>query len=147
MENPVLAKLVVDSSIVIKWFTPEPNSSRARLILAQYQTGLLTLIAPDVILYEIANIVWRKHMTQRLAAADGQAILDLVRTLGLRLSPAADLMDSAYALSVRLRCSVYDMLYLALALRERCTYITADEDLVNSVNPAFPNVTGLSSFK
>jgi predicted nucleic acid-binding protein len=70
MEN-----LVVDSSVVIKWFVVEPHSTEARRLLNDYQDGNLSLLAPDLLAAEIGNIVWKKQRFQGLSAADGQLIV------------------------------------------------------------------------
>jgi predicted nucleic acid-binding protein len=54
-------KIVVDSSVAIKWFVVEPFSTEAHRILDEYQTGTLTLLAPDLLYAEVGNVVWKKH--------------------------------------------------------------------------------------
>jgi len=53
-------KIVVDSSVAIKWFVPEPLSDESRRVLDGYQAGAFTLLAPDLLAAEIGNIVWEK---------------------------------------------------------------------------------------
>jgi predicted nucleic acid-binding protein len=50
-------QVVVDSSVVIKWFVGEPYSAEAGRILTQYQNGGLSLLAPDLIYAELGNII------------------------------------------------------------------------------------------
>jgi predicted nucleic acid-binding protein len=59
--------LVVDASVVIKWLVFEPYSTEARQILSDYQAGDLTLLAPDLLLAEVANIIWKKQMFQGIS--------------------------------------------------------------------------------
>jgi predicted nucleic acid-binding protein len=40
----------------------------------------------------------------------------------------------------------YDCLYVALAEREGCPLITADDRLVRSLQPTYPFITSLASF-
>jgi predicted nucleic acid-binding protein len=103
-----MSQLVVDSSVVVKWFVVEPYSTEARRILNDYQTGVLTLLAPDLINAEIGNIVWKKHIFQGMAAADAQRVIDTFRTLHLVQTPTAALLESAYRLAVKHRRTVYD---------------------------------------
>ena len=63
-------KVVVDSSVAIKWFVVEPYSVEAHRILEGYQTGTLTPLAPDLLFAEVGNIVWKKHRFQSLAATE-----------------------------------------------------------------------------
>jgi predicted nucleic acid-binding protein len=74
-----MASVVVDSSVVIKWFLPEPYAAQARAIRAVAQTGALILLAPTLIYAELGNIVWKKQTLQRLAAPDARRIIDAVR--------------------------------------------------------------------
>ncbi len=141
-----MASLVVDSSVAIKWFVPELFAAEAAAILAAYQAGTLTLLAPDLIYAELGNIVWKKQTLQGLAAADAARIIGDVRTLGLTITPSAELLSDAYRLAVAHRRTVYDALYLALGVRENCAVVTADERLVNAVGAALPNVSWLGAY-
>jgi len=141
-----MSQLVVDSSVVVKWFVVEPYSTEARRILNDYQTGVLTLLAPDLINAEIGNIVWKKQIFQGMAAADAQLVIDTFRALPLRQTPTAVLLDSAYRLAVTHRRTVYDMLYVALSIQESCQFVSADEKLVNAIGPTFPNTVWLGNW-
>ena len=44
------------------------------------------------------------------------------------------------------RRTVYDMLYVALSIREGCQFVTADERLVNALGGAIPNVIWLANW-
>ncbi len=44
-----MSKLVVDSSVAVKWFVTEPYSREAIRILTEYQAGTIELLAPDLI--------------------------------------------------------------------------------------------------
>jgi predicted nucleic acid-binding protein len=59
-------KVVVDSSVVIKWFVEEPYVVEAHRILEAYETGTLLLLAPDLLYAEVGNIIWKKHRFQGL---------------------------------------------------------------------------------
>ncbi len=65
-----MADLVVDSSVAVKWFVPEPYSAEARRILDGYKNGTLSFLAPDLINPEVGNIIWKKHIFQGLAVSD-----------------------------------------------------------------------------
>lgn len=141
-----MSQLVVDSSVVIKWFVVEPYSTEARRILSDYQAGTLTLLAPDLLNAEIGNIVWKKHVLQGMATADAQLIIDTFRAIPLVQTPTSDLLDNAYRLAVTHQRTVYDMLYVALSLQAACPFVTADEKLVNAVSTALPNTVWLSNW-
>ncbi len=137
-------KLVIDSSVAIKWFVAEPYSTEARRLLNEYRAGVLTLLAPDLMLAEFGNIVWKKQRFQGLAAADGQRIIAAFQRLPFALTPTAPPLDDACRLAITHQRTIYDALYLALTVREQCRFVTADERLVNAVNMSFPNVVWLA---
>jgi predicted nucleic acid-binding protein len=52
-------------------------------------------------------------------------------------------MDEAMTLALTTGQALYDCLYLALAQRQSCNLITADEKFHGAVREAFPNVLRL----
>lgn len=138
-----MSRLAVDSSVVIKWFVEEPYSSEARRILEVYENGSLSLIAPDPLYAEVGNIVWKKQAFQGLQAEDAQSILKLFRQLRIELVSGQELLPQAHEFAVTHKRSVYDMFYVALAVREKTAFVTAYEKLFNAVEAHFHNVVWL----
>lgn len=141
-----MEKIVVDSSIVIKWFVTEPLSEEARRVLDWYQSGALTLIAPDLLAAEIGNIVWKKFRLQGLAKQDAEQIIIAFRELHIELTPSVELHQDALRIAMAHERTVYDSLYIALSEREKCVFITADERLVNAVSKAFPKTVWIANW-
>ena len=137
------AELVVDSSVAIKWSVTEPLVTEAIAVLHAYQAGTLTLLAPDLIYAELGNILWKKQMLKSLAAADAQRIIGDILALPLTTTPSAALLADAHRLAVMHGRTVYDALYLALSVQRGCTFVTADERMVNAVAGALPQVVWL----
>ena len=139
-------KIVVDSSVVIKWFVTEPLSEEARRVLEGYQSGALTLIAPDLLAAEIGNIVWKKFRLQGLAKQDAEQIIAAFRELNIELTPNVELLEDALRIAMTHERTVYDSMYIALSEREKCVFITADERLVNAVSKAFPKTVWVANW-
>ena len=139
-------KLVVDSSVVVKWFLVEPYSTEARTILDGYQAGRLSFHAPDLLNAELGNILWKKQLFQGLDGADAQDVLDRFATLQVAFTSTESLLRDAHRMAVTLRRTVYDALYLALSAREDCQFVTADEKLVNAVTQSFPKIVWLGTW-
>ena len=95
------------------------------------------MIAPDVLVTETANAIWKRCALSRGISADEalRALVDLQRILP-ELVPSAALVEQALALALRFRHAVYDCLYVALALRDGSTLVTYDAALVRSMGPA-----------
>jgi predicted nucleic acid-binding protein len=139
-------KVVVDSSGAIKWFVTEPYSVEAHDILAEYQAGTLTLLAPDLLYAEVGNIVWQKHRFQGLAAEDAEEVLAAFRLVTFSVTSCAALLEEAYRLAVTHQRTVYDAMYLALSLREHCRWVTADERIVNALGATLPQIIWVANW-
>ena len=55
------------------------------------------------------------------------------------------LLPRAFAIASQFRVGVYDCLYVALAEREHCEHLTADDRLIRALRPSFPFITSLTS--
>ena len=96
-----MANVVVDSSVVIKWLVVEPFSVESRRILNDYQSELTDLIAPDLLIAEVGNIVWKKQQFQGRSDAEGKVVLNAFLNLNFTLTSATTLLQDAHQLAVR----------------------------------------------
>lgn len=123
---------VVDASVALKWVLDEPHAVVARAIHAEFVAGSRELIAPDVFPAECGHALFRAERRKVIEQGDGALhMVDISRHLP-ELHSSVPLLGRAAKLAERLRISFYDCLYLALAERENCRVITADERLANS---------------
>ncbi len=111
-------KLVIDASVAIKWFVVEPHTNEARRLLDSFQSGEPIFLAPDILVAEFANTIWKKQLFQGLTESDAKDILKAFQSLNLSITPAGSLIDTAYDLATKHRRSFYDALYLALSAAE-----------------------------
>ena len=120
-------KLTVDASIVVKWFVAEPLHHEARLMLARR----LNLHAPDLVLSEFANTIWKK--TRSKETPDEEPYLNEMASLPdvISLFPDRELVERAVRLAFEIDHPVYDCLYLACAEATGSDVITADRRMVN----------------
>ena len=116
--------IVVDASVAVKFLVREVLTDRARELL----TIPDPLIAPDWLLVEAASAMWKKVQRSELLVIHAERHLQDLPRFFERLHPAPYLVDDALNWSFRLRHSVYDCMYLALALREQAKIVTADEE-------------------
>ena len=54
-------------------------------------------------------------------------------------------MARAVEISIQMRHNVHDCLYVALAEREACEFLTADRKLVTNLQSALPFITDLAT--
>ena len=120
-----MRKAVVDASVAVKWFVPEIHSEAAvRLLDAE-----IALYAPDLISPEFGNILWKKVRRREIGRDEADEIMIAFARLPFEVRPSAVLLPSAFELAIELDRTVYDSLYLALAVAEECAVITADAKL------------------
>ena len=118
-----MKKFVVDASVAVKWFVSEIHSDVALRLLEPD----LIISAPDLIGPELANTIWKKVRRQELTRAEATEILNAFENIGVEIYPSAVLLSSAFELAVALDRTVYDSLYLALAVAQDGVLVTADQ--------------------
>ena len=115
--------VVVDASIVVKWWAPEPDSAvAARLLDGQWR-----LIAPDFMAAEAANAWWEKHRLGEMPRADVELAVSRLGAVDIEWVPAIRLVGAAARAAIELRHSVYDCLYLVAAREHGVTLATTDD--------------------
>jgi predicted nucleic acid-binding protein len=82
---------------------------------------------------ETANILWKKKQRGELSRADADDILTKIIALPLMRHPEAPLLAAAFDLADRLQRTVYDCLYLALAIQLQAKLVTADLRFYNAL--------------
>jgi len=124
-----MKKLVVDASVAVKWFVPEIHSAAAARLLDPE----LIISAPDLIGPEFGNTIWKKVRRQEITSDEATEILAAFTALDVEIYPSSILLNSAFALALALDRTVYDSLYLALAIAQDCALVTADQRFHGSV--------------
>lgn len=138
--------IVVDSSIVVKWFVTEAFTPEALKLLDGYLAGNINFIAPDLLSAEFGNTIWKKVRLSRLSKEDAEQIINVFQELLITFVPTQELLKEAFRIAIAYDRTVYDALYVALSLRENCLYITADEKLVNAICESFPNIVWIAKW-
>jgi predicted nucleic acid-binding protein len=122
-------KLVVDASVAAKWLLAEALSVKA-VGLVQLENEL---IVPELFWAEIGNILWKKARTGELPDTEALRRFDDLASMGLRTVSNAVIARAAVGVAVAAGRTVYDSVYVALAMHEGCRFVTADERLVNAL--------------
>ena len=124
-----MSVFVVDASVVIKWFLPEIHSAAARRLL-EYDHHYF---APDLLFAETSSAVWKKVRRGELSAQQGERLVKDLGTVAVETIACRVLASDAYALAIATARTVYDALYLSLAVRLDTQMITADERLARTL--------------
>lgn len=139
-------KYVVDASLLVKWYIPEQLSEQAQEIMLSAIKGEASLLAPDLILSEVGNVLWKKGRRGELTPEEIREIADAVIQLSLVTMVSSNvLLPGALEIALTNDRTVYDSLYMALAVAEEAVFVTADRRLVNALTdtPLVKNIIWL----
>ncbi|RYG86114.1 MAG: PIN domain-containing protein [Alphaproteobacteria bacterium] len=135
---------VVDASVAIKWAVDEVGRDAARQLVLEGHV----LVAPDFLLLEVANIVWKKVRLRELDAVQALAVIAEIQLPISRFLPSAPLTLRALKLALELDHPAYDCLYLAAAETAGGAVVTADSRMLGLKAKGLSSslVTGLEEF-
>jgi predicted nucleic acid-binding protein len=136
-----VTRYVLDASVAAKWYLP-PNEEtlvpEALYVLREYSEGRVHLMAPDIFWSEIGNILWKAARSNRISTGTAEkAVAELIQQRIVTLS-SYPLLADAFAIAVQHNRTVYDAMYVALAVASGAVMLTADERLANSVASYLP---------
>lgn len=121
-----MTSLVVDSSVAVKWFLIEPDSEDALLVLQHGLQGKTQLHAPSLVRLELDSVLSKRIDAGFVRKESAEQIrADFERTM-LQIQEVETLRNATFQLAVETRQSVYDCLFLALALVLGGHLVTAD---------------------
>ena len=136
-----MTSLVIDASVGAKWFLPAAGESlnqEAASLLNQYAEGKMRFLVPDLYWAELANIFWKAARQKRWSSVDAMKALHLAQQANFPTFASRTLLEDAFAISDAFNCSVYDSLYVALAVLNKSQLVTADEKLANALAAVLP---------
>ncbi|MCE5279168.1 MAG: type II toxin-antitoxin system VapC family toxin [Planctomycetaceae bacterium] len=127
-----MTAVVLDASVMAAAFFQEEHAPAAQRLL---QGAVEVLHAPDLIYAELGNVIWKRYSRGAIALEKASDLLADMRLVPLEITPSRNLVESALEIALKLNHSVYDCLYLALALSHNCALITGDQRLIDHVAP------------
>lgn len=134
-----MSLVVVDANTAAKWsLKDETLVEEAVALLSRYDRREIQFIVPDLFWAEFGNILWKAVRRGRCTRADADVNLTAVKDLNLTTIPSEGLIEHAFKIATRFDRTVYDSLYVALAVESRAQLVTADERLANAVSAHLP---------
>lgn len=121
--------VVVDTSVVAKWFFPESLGTAADGLLDEAVAGGVSLAAPDLIIHEFSNLLWKRAGRQEIKREQAEAMMDEFLSLPITLAPADALAGHSLEVALESGCTAYDGAFIALAELLGSRFITADKKL------------------
>lgn len=122
----------LDTNIAVALLIDLPYSEQARQIVSQASAA----IAPDLIISEFANTLWKIALAGNKPAAEFDHILAGLPLLFDEIIAGRLLMKAALHHAVTLKHPAYDCFFVALALSRQAALVTADRSLARVIREA-----------
>lgn len=117
-------KVVLDSSVVVKWFTAEDGSERSISYLDSFTRGSLSIVVSELAFYEVANAL---RYNPDFTFMDVRSSVEHLLNLKLDVkSLDTELVKESAQIAFDCNVTFYDAVPVALAKIEKVKCITAD---------------------
>ncbi|PSQ28349.1 PIN domain nuclease [Halobacteriales archaeon QS_9_68_17] len=125
-----MSEIIVDTSVVVKWYIPERHHEQARALRDAYLDGEFDLVAPALMPFETVNALkYSGHY-------EGERLEEASKSLpeyGIDLVPF-DKTGSVAEIANDLDITIYDAAYIALAQNYDTKAYTADRNLLDDLD-------------
>jgi predicted nucleic acid-binding protein len=131
--------------VVAKWFNRgEANDKEATLVRDAWVDGRAELFAPSLLLFEVANSIWRNHNVETGIARSLTRLA--VRISPKLLNPTEEVTEQAMQLAKAEKLAFYDAIYPALSKSLSLSLITADREQLTAAR-GYAKVVHLSAIE
>lgn len=127
---------VVDTSVFVRWFIPQPGHEHAIELLEAFIAGAVALATVDFARVELGNVLRKKaFLVRRCSLEELVAWTATVDDLGVQVHAVdREALARSVELAGRRVLSVYDALLVDRAIVEGRTLVTADQRLHRAVS-------------
>jgi predicted nucleic acid-binding protein len=125
-----MSEIVVDTSVVVKWYVPEQHHEHARALRDEYLDGNFELVAPALMPFEAVNAL------KYSGYYDGQGLEEASTSLpeyGIDLFALHE-TGPVVEIATDLDITIYDAAYIALARTLDTKAYTADGNLLDDID-------------
>lgn len=118
---------VIDASFILDFLLPDEQSAYVVKTFEEYKKGQITLAAPTILPFEIANGLKYAIKTKRINQKLALELLEIFLSLKIDLldSDICEILETA----LEKELSIYDASYITLSHRENFPLLTLDKKL------------------
>ena len=124
-----MKNVVIDTSVAMKWFFPEPGSKKASELKDNQIKNEIELYSRDLFLYEFTS-AFKNYPSQKIEGKDFSLAISALMSLKIKFLPLKfQETEELYVLSKKLNISIYDCSFVLLAIKLKASLYTADKKL------------------
>jgi predicted nucleic acid-binding protein len=124
-------KVVLDASVILKWFVKEDETERALKLKALHLSSVVEIVIPSLLYYEIINVLRYKQDFGKKNVEN--AVTALSRLQLLTQEWTKDFGIASVERAFEYGITIYDGSYLALGRAMNCPFITADKKMLAKI--------------
>lgn len=132
--------IVVDASVGLKWFIPEPGMTEALRVLRSGRKLVAPSIMKEEVISGLVRSVRREELTAGEARESAKEWLFELRNETVHLMENEELLVEASEIGFELMHPLFDCIYLALAVRLNASLVTADKPFFERASTIIKNV-------
>lgn len=121
-------KIVLDASVIAKWYLTEENSDYALRLRDAHVSGSISIVVPTLLIYEVLNALGHSGIYSE------DELIKLAQSLNRygfeRQGLSGTLKEEAVRTAFKHNMTLYDASYVALAATLNTTLYTADQELI-----------------
>jgi len=107
-------------------------------LLESYTANEIRLIVPDIFWPEFGNVLWKAVRRGRQSRTSAEVAIASMQERGIATVPSLGLLPEALAIASNFGRTIYDGLYVALAITIKGEFITADQRLASALAAYLP---------
>lgn len=119
-----MAAYVLDASVLAALYVEDPATEKSEAALARLEGD--ELHAPDFVVLEVANVLWKRVRGEELHAEDAMAAIADLSAASIQFHGIGGLVAQSLALALAHGFTAYDATYVALATRVGGVVVTND---------------------
>jgi predicted nucleic acid-binding protein len=128
-----MREIIIDASVVVKWFIEENDSDKALLLRDRFIGGKIELYVPTLLYFEVLNALKYSQLFKPSELEDAGESLE---NYGFKVIMIKDeIRKYMINAAIDYNLSIYDASYLGLSMGLDKLFCTADEKIIKKLPP------------
>jgi len=124
-------EIIIDASVVVKWFIEENDSDKAVFIRDKFIDGKVELYVPTLLYFEVLNALKYSQLFRPTELEDAG---ESIENYGFKvISIKNEIRKHMIKVAVDYDLSIYDASYLGLSIGLEKIFCTADEKIIKKL--------------